>query len=61
MRNHNLDKSSTNVIFLVLGGAHIILVGQIVGKKLTISWENSILPSYCALKASKYVSVCWPR
>ena len=29
--------------------------------KLTISWDNSILPSYCALKASKYVSVCWPR
>ena len=28
-------------------------------KKLTISWDNSILPSYCALKASKYVSVCW--
>jgi hypothetical protein len=29
--------------------------------KLTISWDNSILPSYCALKTSKYVSVCWPR
>jgi hypothetical protein len=29
--------------------------------KLTISWDNSILPSYCALKASKYVAVCWPR
>jgi hypothetical protein len=29
--------------------------------KLTISWDNSILPSYCALKANKYVSVCWPR
>jgi hypothetical protein len=26
-------------------------------EKLTISWDNSILPSYCALKASKYVSV----
>jgi hypothetical protein len=24
--------------------------------KLTISWDNSILPSYCALKTSKYVS-----
>jgi hypothetical protein len=30
-------------------------------KKLTFSWDNSILPSYCALKANKYVSVCWPR
>jgi hypothetical protein len=30
-------------------------------KKLTISWDNSILPSYCVLKASKSVSVCWPR
>jgi hypothetical protein len=29
--------------------------------KLTISWDNSILPSYCALKANKYVFVCWPR
>jgi hypothetical protein len=29
--------------------------------KLTISWDNSILPSYCSLKASKYVSVCWRR
>ena len=29
--------------------------------KLAISWDNSILPSYCALKANKYVSVCWPR
>jgi hypothetical protein len=30
-------------------------------KKLTISWDNSILSSYCALKANKYISVCWPR
>jgi hypothetical protein len=42
----------------------IILVRQIEAQnygKLTISWDNSILPSYCVLKTSKYVSVCWPR
>jgi hypothetical protein len=40
----------------------IILISRADGrKKLTISWDNSILPSYCALKANKYVSVCWPR
>jgi hypothetical protein len=27
-------------------------------KRLTISRGNSILPSYCALMASKYVSEC---
>ena len=26
----------------------------------TIPFCLHILPSYCALKASKYVSVCWP-
>ena len=42
----------------------LLIVMQIEAQnygKLTISWDNSILPSYCALKTSKYVSVCWPR
>ena len=29
--------------------------------KLIISWDNSILPSYCALKVVSTFSVGWPR
>ena len=30
-------------------------------KKLTLTWDNSILLSSCAYNGSKYISVCWPR
>jgi hypothetical protein len=43
---------------------HVILVRQIEDQnygKHTISWDNSILPSHCALKPNKYVSVCGSR
>jgi hypothetical protein len=65
MCSQSCDFTETNVGLMLTKNINTIhLVRQIEAQnygKLTISWDNSILPLYCVLKTSKYVSVCWPH